>query len=949
MQRLCAALVLCVLAWTTCTGCGPLSSKEKRPVAVKGVIDLRNWDFERDGAINLNGEWEFCWDRELAPNDFSRTAGKTDCGFITVPGPWKEQTYNGAPLPGEGRATYRLKIINGPDAKSKALTARGIFSVYKLWVNGVLLDRRGDSGRAAKTREDYIYVHNRHLSSFTLQAGVNEIVLQVFNRDHASGGINRQLRMENGSTAARNEFYRLNIIMVIVGLTLFSAIYNVLFFLFRRIDPTSLYIGLASLVSAVNTYNVEHPILTSGLSPTGNPFIINFVTVIAGMLLFMMIAWSLFPDDFSKSIIRFAQAASACFIVPLFFVGFKTAQSIMYLFFAFTVMLFTYGLFGLCKAIINKRRDALLFFASLCPIYIAAANNILYYLQVIDTGNLVPHAMVLFCISSTIVVSRRFARALGTVEEMSRELTEKNITLERLDRLKDQFLAATSHELRTPLHGMIGLSNSLANGDTGPLPPKAVETASLIAASGARLAAMVNDLLDMAKIQEEGLSLAPRPVDLHALSETVVQLSLPLAGDKPMEIANRITPDIPAAWADEDRVRQVLYNLLGNAIKFTTEGTIELSARVMRVSNGDHEGDARAMIEVRVSDTGIGVPEEYRESIFEAYRQADAGDTRSYGGTGLGLAIAKQVVEAHGGSIAMAPRTGGGSVFSFTLPVSTAPTRDDETAPTMTDMPGDAPTPNETGPPHLPAGINKNDLGKRPVILVVDDDTVSLRVVQDFFESRDITVKTASNGIRALDLIEKDDSLSLVLLDIMMPIMSGYDVCRRIRISRSPEELPVIMLTAKNMMADIDAAFAAGANDYLVKPFQPSELLARVSTMLKLRKVSRGTAEGITVRDRIRAYSIAFGDITHITAHSKNVVIHTTESDIAIPTGLTEILDRLPPDLFVRIHKSHVVNLRHVHSVSHVVSGRYRVRLRDKDDTELPVGPAHLGPLRTRM
>jgi len=369
----------------------------------------------------------------------------------------------------------------------------------------------------------------------------------------------------------------------------------------------------------------------------------------------------------------------------------------------------------------------------------------------------------------------------------------------------------------------------------------------------------------------------------------------------------------------------------------------------MRVSNGDHEGDARAMIEVRESDTGIGVPEEYRESIFEAYRQADAGDTRSYGGTGLGLAIAKQVVEAHGGSIAMAPRTGGGSVFSFTLPVSTAPTRDDETAPTMTDMPGDAPTPNETGPSHLPAGINKNDLGKRPVILVVDDDTVSLRVVQDFFESRDITVKTASNGIRALDLIEKDDSLSLVLLDIMMPIMSGYDVCRRIRISRSPEELPVIMLTAKNMMADIDAAFAAGANDYLVKPFQPTELLARASTMLKLRTVNRATATGITVRDRGRAQSLQFADILYITAHSKSVVIHTTGREMELPVTLKEILDRLPPDQFIRIHKSHVINIRHLDSVTHVQSGRYQVRLRDHDETQLPVGASFLESLRKHL
>jgi len=242
--------------------------------------------------------------------------------------------------------------------------------------------------------------------------------------------------------------------------------------------------------------------------------------------------------------------------------------------------------------------------------------------------------------------------------------------------------------------------------------------------------------------------------------------------------------------------------------------------------------------------------------------------------------------------------------------------------------------------------ISDSAFGNKPVFLVVDDDPVNVRVLQNCFESKQCVVKTATDGISALDIIDRDGSIDLVLLDIMMPAMSGYEVCRRIRMNRAPEDLPVIMLTAKNMMSDIDAAFEAGANDYIVKPFQTSELLARVGTMLKLRNIRKSAAQGITIRDRNRAYSLSFSGIIYITSHSKNIVIHTSEGDIEVPVLMKEIIHRLPTDMFIRIHKSHVINIQYVHSISHVLSGRYRVRLRDNDDTVLPVGPAFLESLR---
>jgi len=937
------------MALTALPSCKNGSSHKKGPLAVKGLLDLRGWDFKEDGALNLDGEWEFCWDRLLNESDFRNPANCKDCGYITIPGLWKGRTVNGRRLPGKGCATYRLRILNGPDTAAKTLIINRVYSAYRLWVNGTLAGEMGVYKAPPTAREDYVFVHNRRMYSFSPNEGANEIVMQVFNEEYESGGIDSPVKLEDGEIALRIESSRNRINMLVVGLLLFASLYNIMLYFFRKKDKSPLYMGLFSLVYAVNTYNIQYPIMSGALSYPGNPFLVDYASIILAMVFYIMTVEALFPDEFSKAVRRVSQLVSVAAIVALPIAGFRISEKMMDAYYLFVFLLMCYIMYVFVKAVLNRKDDALLFCAGFAPLVAGAINDVLYAWWIVDTGKLFPYGMVLFCITTSMVIARRFSRALVKVEELSRDLAEKNLSLERMDRLKDRFLASTSHELRTPLHGMIGLSESMIEGAAGELPQKAVENLSLIASSGHRLSNMVNDLLDMAKIQEGGLSLNLRPVDLRSLSEMVVRLSLPLIGEKPIEIVNRIEPNIPMARADEDRLRQVLYNLVGNAIKFTNSGAIELSAHVIDSSdkNADEEGGRE--IEVRISDTGIGVPEEFRETIFEPYRQADEGDKRSYAGTGLGLAIAKRIVELHNGTIRVEPRDGGGSVFSFTLPVSRE--REPETGEEILIESLSEPIPADEAsqakrPPAAMSGASFDD---NPVILVVDDDPVNVRVIQNYFESKGCAVKTAADGIKALEILEQENSIDLVLLDIMMPAMSGFEVCRRIRARKSPEELPVIMLTAKNMMSDIDAAFEAGANDYIVKPFRISELLARTGTMLRLRTVRKSAAQGITIRDRNRTYSITFGEIVYITSHSKNVVIHTDEQDIRLPVLMKEIAERLPPDMFLRIHKSHIINIRYVRSVSHVLSGRYRVRLRDGDDTVLPVGPSFLESLRKRI
>ena len=247
--------------------------------------------------------------------------------------------------------------------------------------------------------------------------------------------------------------------------------------------------------------------------------------------------------------------------------------------------------------------------------------------------------------------------------QMKKQAYEREHTLNRrlqeLDKLKDEFLANTSHELRTPLNGIIGLSESLLDGAAGPVPEPMKKYLEMIAYSGKRLANLVNDILDFSKLKNHTLQLHRRPVDVHESVQLLLKMTEPLVGSKPLELINAVPETLPPVFADEGRLQQILYNLVGNAVKFTDQGSITVSAK--------YEYD-RVVIDV--VDTGIGIPPDQVNKIFESFEQVDGTDNRKYGGTGLGLAITKRLVELHGGTINVTSTLGAGSRFRVRLPVA---------------------------------------------------------------------------------------------------------------------------------------------------------------------------------------------------------------------------------------------------------------------------------------
>jgi len=437
------------------------------------------------------------------------------------------------------------------------------------------------------------------------------------------------------------------------------------------------------------------------------------------------------------------------------------------------------------------------------------------------------------------VLAAAFNSMAAQLQASFTALETKNTELQRLDKLKDEFLANTSHELRTPLNGIIGIAESLIDGATGQLPEPTNFNLALISSSGQRLSSLINDILDFSQLKHKTIQLQIKPVGMREIVSVILTLSQPLVGKKKLQLINSVAPELPPIAADENRLQQILYNLIGNAIKFTESGTVEVSAELV---TGNAQSPPNSQLAITVSDTGIGIPEDKLERIFESFEQADGSTAREYGGTGLGLTVAQQLVELHGGKIWVSSTVGVGSQFTFTLPVSESQPEFSSRQPRLTEEYRILITPEFAPESSI---INSQVLAKsefreseRLKILVVDDEPINIHVIINSLSREKYEITQASNGLEALNMIQSGFKPDLILLDVMMPQMTGYEVCREVRKKYSPLEMPILMLTAKNQTTDLVEAFNLEANDYVTKPFIKKELLARINTQIRLAKLS---------------------------------------------------------------------------------------------------------------
>lgn len=400
----------------------------------------------------------------------------------------------------------------------------------------------------------------------------------------------------------------------------------------------------------------------------------------------------------------------------------------------------------------------------------------------------------------------RAVRVLGAFQDITsqrrldEELVAAKEAAEAASEAKSAFLAAMSHEIRTPMHTVLGYTDMLRDSQ---LDEEQRECVEIIATSGNSLLRLIDDILDFSKVEAGKMVLERMPFDLQRIAHEVARMMQPQASQKGLTVeVERVGEDGVQALADPQRAHQVLVNLAGNAVKFTTSGRVTIALS---------QQDDRVRCAVR--DTGIGIPQDQLPRLFDDFVQVDSSARRKFGGTGLGLAISRQLIEAMGGSIGVESEPGVGSTFWFELPTTSARIEAEDEAPVEQQQLLDA------------------QAGRR--VLVVEDNRLNLRLAVRVLETFGLEVATATDGQSAVEMVQSQ-SFDLVLMDCLMPGMDGFEATRRIRSEEEGTErhLPIVALTANALPEDREACLAAGMDDFVSKPFTKQALQAATARWL---------------------------------------------------------------------------------------------------------------------
>jgi two-component system sensor histidine kinase ChiS len=586
-----AAFLLALLLVAFVTGClADTTEGALRPRAVDGVLNLSDWDLQRDGPVSLDGDWEFYWEQLLEPRDFRNSNSPNDRSLISIPRSWNGYIVEGKELGGDGYATFRLQI-NLSQNQRLALRIPIMCTAYKLWVNGELLATNGQVGRS---RQQMVPQYRPQVVALDLEPGDLELVVQVSNFMHRRGGMWESIKLGTETQIRRQHDLRLAMQLFLFGSFFALAVHYSGLFVVRRRELYAAYFALACLLMSARVLLVGE-IYWIQLFPSFSwvwELKIEYLTYYLSMLVLLLLLQSLFPTEVSGTVrlvtlfLSLGYSALVLFTPAYIYTHTLTSYQ-LYTF--FLVFYFVYVLVLASK----RRQEGARFMLVGGILYCASIVYDVFFsnYRALPIGHLAPLGLFMFLLAQHLALMSRLTASFFRLEDLSERLLA-------MDKIKDEFLANTSHELRTPLSGIAKLAESMLGDVADPLTVQQQYNLSLIMTSSNRLCYLVDDILDFSRLEYKDLVLELGPVNLKQSVDMVVAVCTPLTQGKKLELNNRIPEDFPLAQADHNRVLQILYNLIGNAIKFTPSGSVTISA---------YQQEQDDMLVVAVADSGIGI------------------------------------------------------------------------------------------------------------------------------------------------------------------------------------------------------------------------------------------------------------------------------------------------------------------------------------------------------
>jgi signal transduction histidine kinase/ActR/RegA family two-component response regulator len=771
-------------------------------------MDLSQWNFETEGVIKLNGEWGFHWKQLLAPSAFSSQDNPKEQDFVKLPSSWNGYQMNGESLGGDGYATYHLRIIGNNRHNKLMFRTSWMGTSYNLFVNGELL---ASNGVVATTLETMTPQYLPLMASYQSDGDTLDVVLQVANFFHTEGGAWYPIEIGLEPQITKIREGHLSIDLFLCGAIFIMGIYYLGLYLYRRKEKSSLLFSLFCLLMAFRSLLTGELYLPSVFPGIEWSLLVqlDYLSFYLGVLFFAAFIHVLFPQLYSQYFLNGYMAI--CILFSLTVVVFPVNIFTQYvpIFRMLTVVFALYTTYILIVAALKKTPGSMTLLAGGVFLFLSIISDLIYQQGLVDHYLFFSSdfGYIVFICSQSFILMMRYTNAFNESERLLASVNRA----ESATQAKSQFLAKMSHEIRTPLNGILGVVQLLGKTKLTQLQKGYLK---IVDDSGALLLNIINDILDLSKVEAGKMTLEEKSFNLETLTEGALLLYQAQASLKSVELYLEYDANLAKCFiGDSIRLNQVLLNLTNNAIKFTDQGavTIQITGTTLTPT---HTG-----IEIRVKDSGIGISPDVLETLFDSFKQADESTTRKYGGTGLGLAISKQIIELMGGNISAQSELQVGSTFVVSLNLK----RDEDNH--------EAESVDEVDVNEDKATIPEAKLSG--CILVVDDSDINRIIAQYMLEGFGLTVVTAENGQQALEKFQKH-TFDMILMDCEMPIMDGYEASRTIRDMQLGEARPpIVALTANAYQENRKKCEQAGMDDFLSKPIMEEALLDILKKWMK--------------------------------------------------------------------------------------------------------------------